>query len=272
MESRVAVVTGANKGIGFAIVRGLCKRFDGTVYLTSRNEELGKKAVEDLKKEGLNSNYYQLDITVPSSIEKFRDYIKEKHGGIDILINNAAIAFKMNAKEPQSVQAEQTVAVNYFAVLSTCNILFPILKNGARVVNISSSAGLLSNIPSMELRKRFSDPNLTIEQLSSLMNQYVEATKQGTHTEEWGKSSYVVSKVGLTAMTKIHQRLLNDKDIKVNAAHPGYVATDMSSHKGPLSIDEGAVAPLYLALDSPESVRGELLWYNKEIANWLGDD
>ncbi|XP_028173299.1 carbonyl reductase [NADPH] 1-like [Ostrinia furnacalis] len=270
MSGKVAVVTGSNKGIGYAIVRGLCKKFDGTVFLTSRNVELGKKAVADLEKEGLHPKYHQLDITDNKSIETFRDFIKKEHGGIDILVNNAAIAFKQNATEPAAVQAEQTVAVNYFAVLNACEKLFPLIQNGGRVVNISSSAGHLSKIPSEALRSRFKDPNLTIPELSGLMQQYVEAAKQGTHASEWGNSSYAVSKVGLTALTMIQQRMLNDRDIKVNAVHPGYVDTDMSSHKGPLSIDEGAAAPLFLALDADDSVKGQYVWFDKQITSWDG--
>ncbi|CAG9569839.1 unnamed protein product [Danaus chrysippus] len=271
MSSKIAVVTGANKGIGFAIVRGLCKRFDGIVYLTSRDENRGAEAVAELEKEGLNPKYHQLDITEPKSVEVFRDYVKEKYGGIDVLVNNAAIAFKGNAPDPVAVQAEQTLFVNYFSLVSTCEILFPILRKGARVVNVSSSAGHLSNIPSKKLVARFQDPNLTIPELSELMNRYIEAAKQGTQATEWGNSSYAVSKVGVTALTKIQQRLLMDRDIKVNAVHPGYVNTDMSSHKGPLSIDEGAAAPLFLALDAPDSVRGEYVWYNKKIVSWSGE-
>ncbi|XP_046974158.1 carbonyl reductase [NADPH] 1-like [Vanessa cardui] len=270
MSSKLAVVTGANKGIGFAIVRGLCKRFDGVVYLTSRDEKRGAEAVAALQKEGLNPKYHQLDITDPKSLTVFHDYVKTKYGNIDILVNNAAIAFKSNAPDPVAVQAEETLRVNYFSVVSACEILFPLLRNGARVVNISSSCGHLSCIPSEKLRQRFQDPNLTIPELSDLMRQYVEAAKQGTHAAEWGNSSYVVSKVGLTALTKIQQRLLNDKDIKVNAVHPGYVDTDMSSHKGPLSIDEGAQAPLFLALDAADSVRGEYVWCDKRIVSWSG--
>lgn len=270
MSGKVAVVTGSNKGIGYAIVRGLCKKFDGTVFLTSRNVELGKKALADLEKEGLHPKYHQLDITDNKSIETFRDFIKKEHGGIDILVNNAAIAFKQNATEPAAVQAEQTVAVNYFAVLNACEKLFPLIQNGGRVVNISSSAGHLSKIPSEALRSRFKDPNLTIPELSGLMQQYVEAAKQGTHAPEWGNSSYAVSKVGLTALTMIQQRMLNDRDIKVNAVHPGYVDTDMSSHKGPLSIDEGAAAPLFLALDADDSVKGQYVWFDKQITSWDG--
>ncbi|XP_021185231.3 carbonyl reductase [NADPH] 3 [Helicoverpa armigera] len=268
MSSKVAIVTGANKGIGFAIVRGLCKRFDGVVYLTSRDIERGKKAVADLEKEGLKPKFHQLDITDKKSVEVFRDYIKEKYGGIDVLVNNAAIAFKAAATEPQSVQAEQTLFVNYFSLVSTCEILFPILKNGARVVNVSSSAGHLSRIPSQALKDRLSDEKLTIPELSKLMQDYIDAVKRGSYAEEWGKSSYVVSKVGVSALTNIQQRLVNDRDIKVNSVHPGYVDTDMTSHQGPLTIDEGAAAPLYLALDAPDSVRGKYLWHDKDIVQW----
>ncbi|CAH2060449.1 unnamed protein product, partial [Iphiclides podalirius] len=270
MSPKLAIVTGANKGIGFAIVRGLCKRFDGVVYLTSRDEERGKTAVLELNKEGLNPKYHQLDITDTKSLEVFHDYIKEKYGGIDVLVNNAAIAFKTSSPEPVAVQAVETLRVNYFAVLATCEILFPLLRNGARVVNISSSSGHLSQIPSESLRNRFKDPELTIPELSDLMNKFIEEAKQGTQSAEWGNSSYSVSKVGLTALTMIQQRFLSDREIKVNAVHPGYVDTDMSSHKGPLSIDEGAAAPLFLALDAPDSVRGQYVWYDKRIVSWVG--
>lgn len=211
MSPKLAIVTGANKGIGFAIVRGLCKRFDGVVYLTSRDEGRGKAAVSELNKEELSPKYHQLDITDKKSIEVFRDYIKEKYGGIDVLVNNAAIAFKNDAKEPAAVQAEETLRINYFSVLMTCEILFPLLRNGARVVNVSSSCGHLSLIPSESLRNRFKDPKLTIPELSDLMNKYIEDTKQGIQSAEWGNSSYVVSKVGLTALTMIQQRLLSDR-------------------------------------------------------------
>ncbi|VVD05682.1 carbonyl reductase [NADPH] 3-like [Leptidea sinapis] len=270
MSTKVAVVTGSNKGIGFAIVRGLCKHFKGVVYLTSRDVNRGRTAVATLNQEDLHPNYHQLDITDPKSIETFRDYLKANYGGIDLLVNNAAIAFKQNSTEPVAVQAEQTLFVNYFSVLATCEILFPILRNGARVVNISSSAGRLNNIPSEALRNRLKDPKLTIPELSALMKQYVEAAKQGTHAAEWGNSSYVVSKVGLTALTKIQQRNLEERDIKVNAVHPGYVDTDMTSHKGPLTIDEGAVGALFLALEAPDSVKGQYVWYDKRIVEWDG--
>nr|XP_032525055.1 carbonyl reductase [NADPH] 3-like [Danaus plexippus plexippus] len=146
-----------------------------------------------------------------------------------------------------------------------------LLRKGARVVNLSSLWGHLSRIPSKKLVERFQDPNLTVLDLSELMAQYVAAVKQGNYTSEWGNSAYVVSKVGVTALTKIHQRMLNDRHIKVNAVNPGCVKTDMTSHEGFMSIDEGAEAALFLALDAPDNIRGEYVWYNKKVVDWSGE-
>lgn len=211
MVKNVAVVTGANKGIGFAIVRGLCKRFEGAVYLTSRNIERGQKAIAELEKEGLKPKYHQLDVTDKQSLEIFRDYMKEKYEGIDILVNNAGTGFGRNSTVPVAVQAEETIHGNYFSLLITSEILLPIVRDGGRVVNLSSSYAHLSNIPNLALRERFRDENLTISQLSQLMQQYVEAAKQGNHVADWGNSSLVVAKVGVTALSKIYQRILNSR-------------------------------------------------------------
>merc|ERR1711892_473889 len=91
---KVAVVTGGNKGIGLGIVRALCKQFEGDVYLTSRDEGRGKEAVELLKAEGLSPLFAVLDLGNEETIFKVRDTMKEKYGGIDVLVNNAGIAFK----------------------------------------------------------------------------------------------------------------------------------------------------------------------------------
>jgi carbonyl reductase 1 len=88
-------VTGSNQGIGLAIVRALCKEFDGVTYLTARNTEAGHKAVEELKKENCNAHFHQLDINDKKSVGELKSYLQSKYGGIDILVNNAAIAFKV---------------------------------------------------------------------------------------------------------------------------------------------------------------------------------
>lgn len=88
-------VTGANKGVGFEIVKGLCEKFQGTVYLTSRSEERGKAAVAKLKELGFNPLYHQLDIADQSSVNNFKEHIRSTHGGLDLLINNAAILYRV---------------------------------------------------------------------------------------------------------------------------------------------------------------------------------
>ncbi|CAO2632424.1 Carbonyl reductase [NADPH] 3 [Lemmus lemmus] len=92
--SRVALVTGANKGIGFAITRDLCRKFSGDVVLTARDEARGKAAVKQLQAEGLSPRFHQLDIDDLQSIRALRDFLLKEYGGLDVLVNNAGIAFK----------------------------------------------------------------------------------------------------------------------------------------------------------------------------------
>ena len=264
----VAVVTGSNKGIGFGIVRALCKKYDGDVYLTSRDEGRGLEAVEVLKKEGLNPCYHVLDISNDATIEKLRDFMKEKYGGIDILVNNAGIAFKHDATDPFGHQAKITLETNYWANKRACEILFPLLNPGARVVNMSSYCGFLGHIgakygdkvvqynnvndddddvdnsqdKAAELRSTLSSPDLSVETLDKLMTQFVETAQTGTHGDHgWPNSTYVVSKIGFSALSRIQQRMMDSErpgeDVVINHVHPGYVDTDMTSHKGPLTID-----------------------------------
>ncbi|VTJ75002.1 Hypothetical predicted protein [Marmota monax] len=91
---RVALVTGGNKGIGFAIVRDLCRQFSGDVVLTARNEARGRAAVQQLQAEGLSPLFHQLDIDDPQSIRDLRDFLRKEYRGLDVLVNNAGIAFK----------------------------------------------------------------------------------------------------------------------------------------------------------------------------------
>jgi carbonyl reductase 1 len=275
-SQKVAVVTGGNKGIGYAIVKGLCEKFGGVVYLTARDVSRGEAAVAKLKELGYKPEFHQLDINEQSSITKLKDHLSQKHGGLDLLVNNAAIAFKSDATEPFAEQAEKTIAVNYFSTLRVCETLFPILKNNARVVNLSSSAGHLSRIPSADLRKKLNDPQLTVSKLNKLMEQFVQDAKNNRWQEAgWGNSTYVVSKVGVSALTKVQQRDFDNekpnRNISVNSVHPGYVDTDMTSHKGPWTIEQGARAPLFLALEA-HNLKGAYVWSNATVAQWDSDN
>lgn len=100
------------------------------------------------------------------------------------------------------------------------------------------------------------------------------AARDGKNAElGWGNSCYAVSKVALSALTIIHQRQFDNepqkRGISVNSVHPGYVDTDMTNHKGVLTVEEGAKAPLYLALE-PHGLRGQFVWRDTKVVDWLG--
>lgn len=172
--SKVAVVTGSNKGIGFSIVKGLAKQYGGIIYLTARNEELGKKAVQELETQGIKVSFHQLDIDSHESIERFSKFIKEKHEGLDLLVNNAAIAYKVADTTPFMEQAKNTIRINFTGTLNLCNALFPLLKPHARVVNVSSRAGMLNIVKDEQFRNKLISDNLSIDELKGLMSQFVE--------------------------------------------------------------------------------------------------
>ncbi|KAL1437125.1 hypothetical protein MTO96_049116 [Rhipicephalus appendiculatus] len=226
MSPRVAVVTGSNKGIGFCIVKFLCQQFEGDVFLTARDEKRGKEAVAELNKQLLRPNEY---------------------GGLDVLVNNAGIAYKNDSTAPFAEQAEVTVKTNFFGTLNVCKEFFPLLRPHARVVNVSSLAGMLQKIPGEELKKKLNNPEITLEELCGLMNDFVQAAKDGKNVEKDAR-----------------------EDLVVNAVHPGFVDTDMTSHKGPLTPEQGADAAAYLALLPPniQSPKGEFVWHDRAITPW----
>lgn len=275
MPFKLAIVTGSNKGIGYAVIKSLCEKFDGDVFLTARDVGRGEKAVADLKALGLNPRFHQLDVTDDNSIAEFKNFVEKNYAGVDVLVNNAAIAYKVNSEAPFAEQAAETCRVNYFALKKVCDALFPLLSSGARIVNVSSSAGHLSRIPSDQLKDEFSSPDLTVEKLDDLVKRFVDAAAAGNHEQlGWPLSAYAVSKIAVTALTIIQQKAFDmdprRKNIVVNSVHPGYVDTDMTSHKGPLTIEQGAEAPVYLALlpEGEQKIKGQYVWNDKTVKDW----
>ena len=175
-------MTGANKGIGNAIVRKLCDKFDGDVILTSRDVGRGLVAVEQLNKKGCYPKYHQLDIDDEVSILIFRDYLKENYGGLDVLVNNAGISIPWTVNGSDELFAEQTskvVNTNFFGTRRNSHILFPLLRPHARVVNLSSMLGHLIMIDgkdqaAVDLRAKLASNELTDDQLVQIMRQFVE--------------------------------------------------------------------------------------------------
>lgn len=260
MLKKVAVVTGANKGIGLAVAKGLCGKWTGDILLTARNEENGQRALQALSTlthGDQEAVFHQLDITDKKSIDSFAGFVREKYGGIDVLINNAGIAFKVADTTPFGTQAEVTMQTNYFGTLAVSKVLLKLVRPGGRVVNVSSfqSKRALAAC-STELQAQLRSETITEEELTELMNRFVEDAKQGRHQDNgWANSAYGVSKIGVTVMSLIHARELSrnrpNDNILLNACCPGWVRTDMAGPKAPKSPEEGAETPLFLALLPP---------------------
>lgn len=170
----VAVVTGANKGIGLEIVKQLSSSGKIKTILACRNPELGEAATRELAANGLDVDFMVCDIGSEESIEAFASGLSAKYPVVDILVNNAAIAFKGSDPTPFEQQAAPTMKVNFFGTLYLTKALLPLLSKSSspRIVNVASQAGSLRIIPSEERRRIFTDPSLTEERLCDLMNEF----------------------------------------------------------------------------------------------------
>jgi carbonyl reductase 1 len=272
METKVAVVTGGNKGIGFEIVKGLCQKFNGTVYLTARNEERGLRAIKELEALDLHPVFHQLDVTSEESLQSFATFISTNHSGIDILFNNAGL---LDFDKPVSSyeDAKKLIDTNFMSLLTISKILYPLLKDDARIINLSSDWGLLSNIKKQIWLDTLVKDNLTVDEILQFVNDFLQATKNG-------KSSFVafaghygdykVSKVAMSALTFVQQKefIEQKKNISINCVHPGFVKTDMTKDMGDFMPERGALAPLYLALEAPQTLKGTFVWHDCHQVNW----
>ncbi|XP_022080035.1 carbonyl reductase [NADPH] 1-like isoform X2 [Acanthaster planci] len=273
---RVAVVTGANKGIGFAIVRALCKQLDnGIVYLTARNEERGREAVARLNQEGLQPKFHQLDVTDRASVSQLRDFLHKTHGGLDILVNNAGVYHDEESSLPLGEKASVTMAINFDAALDISRALIPLIRAHGRIVNVSSLIGVWAfQKMTKELQGRFQGAK-TEQEVEQLMHEFVTLAKAGSHAREgWPEMVYGISKMGVIALTRIQaDDIAKDKtkgDVLLTCCCPGYVATDMTNCQGQKTIDEGAVTPVYCALLPPGSSQfnGKMFSEKKLVEFW----
>ncbi|XP_045535246.1 carbonyl reductase [NADPH] 3-like [Papilio machaon] len=272
MLKKVAVVTGSNRGIGLSIVKGLCRRFDGAVYLTSRNEVEGKSAVDNLNKLGLHPEYHQLDVTDRASVLKFKEHIQKKYGGIDILINNAGV-LPSREYSYESEENFKTIDVNFKSILIIQELLFPVIRNNGRILNISSAFGHLSNIKNKYWIEKLSDKDLSTRVIENFVDWFLEGCRNKTFKKEdladdATFASCRISKVALSATTIVQQKELEKRNISVNSMHPGLVRTDMTQGVGFYSADEAAETPLYLVLDAPATMKGSFIWHDGKVLDW----
>jgi NAD(P)-dependent dehydrogenase (short-subunit alcohol dehydrogenase family) len=228
-NSKVILVTGANKGIGHEIVRQLAAR-RYSVILTSRDESKGIAAQVQLKKENLSVEYLQMDITHEKSIREAYNKVKSTYGKLDVLINNAAILLKEDQsllKNDLSI-LKQTIDSNSYAQLLVARIFYPIMPPGGKIIMTSSDGGSMSN-----------------------------------PVGGWSPA-YCVSKSLLNAITRHLAYELKDRRISVNAFDPGWVKTDMGGQSAPGSVAEGADTAVWLAT-AKQTGTGKFYHSRKEI-------
>ena len=227
-NGKVALVTGANKGIGKAIARGLAR--DGfVVYLGARDLEKGKAAAEELREEG-EVRVIALDVADARSVTAARQTIELEAGQLDVLVNNAGISSAPGSRfsVPMVETAENMRAVyetNVFAVVTVTNAFIPLLlkSTAGRIVNVTSKRGSIDEDGAWVGR-----PNM----------------------------AYSSSKTALNAITVHYARSLAETTVKVNGAAPGHVATDFNGFRGTRTPEEGAALAIRLAQLGSEGPSG----------------
>jgi NAD(P)-dependent dehydrogenase (short-subunit alcohol dehydrogenase family) len=228
---RTALVTGANKGIGFAIARGL-GRLGYEIWLGSRDKDRGAAAVASLRDEGLAVHPLVIDVAEPASVADAAVALGRQSGHLDVLVNNAGVILEPGQPPSgQSLEAlRKTYDVNVFGSVLVTQAFLPLLKaaEGARVVMMSSGLGSIGLV---------TDPS-SIYSTANLL-------------------AYNSSKTALNAVTVAFAKELESFGIKVNAVEPGNVATDLNGHSGTLSPEEGAASAIRLAtIDSTGPTAG----------------
>ncbi|EFL02148.1 2-deoxy-D-gluconate 3-dehydrogenase [Streptomyces sp. SPB78] len=225
-STKTALVTGANKGIGLAIARGLAD-LGFTVAVGARDEARGAAAAESLRAEGARAFAVVLDVTSEESVAAAARTVAEEAGRLDVLVNNAGISGSTEdgAQDPTTLDLDVVRTVldtNVFGVVRVTNALLPLLRRAPspRIVNVSSTMGSLS------LR---TGPVL---------------------------AAYAPSKTMLNALTTQYARRLADTPVLVNACCPGWVATDFTGHEPDRTPQEGAAIALRLATLPDDGPRG----------------
>lgn len=233
MNEKVIVVTGANRGIGFEIVRQLARR-GAQVVLTARSAAAGQDAVAKLQAEGLVVGFQPLDVTNEQSILKIQEFFKATPAKLDVLINNAGILSDQDtdALKVDHATVRSTFETNTLAPLRLTQVLAPLLKKSSagRVINLSSGMGALSDMGA-------------------------------------DHAAYRLSKTALNGVTAMLAVALAADNIAVNAVCPGWVRTDMGGPNAQRDVAQGAATPVWLALDAPQSLTGKYI-RDKKVIPW----
>jgi NAD(P)-dependent dehydrogenase (short-subunit alcohol dehydrogenase family) len=230
---KVALVTGANKGLGFEIARQL-GRLGFMVVVGARDAAKAETAAATLRGEGLHARALKLDVTDAADIAGLPAFFEKEFGGLDVLINNAGIAEPKGESRVDTLR--QTFETNVFGAFAVTEALTPLLKASpaGRIVNQSSILGSLTLI----------------------------SDGQGG---AWTKPAYTASKAALNMLTVVAAYELKDTKVKVNAAHPGWVKTDMGGSEAPLDVQEGAKTAVELATLPEDGPTGAYMHLGKTL-------
>ena len=270
-SGRVAVVTGANKGIGFfiALQLGASGLFQH-VILACRDPVRGQAAVTKIAgSTGNKASISCLPLTLGDvdSHEDLRESLEKQFGKVDCLVNNAAMAYKGADPTPFVEQCTPTLDINFRGTVDLTEKLLPLVKKGsdARIVNVASMSGHLNQIKSKELKDQFRSSSLTMPALKTLVIKFEMDVKSGQHLNQgWGNSNYGMSKLAVIAATKVWAN--ENPEIKINCCCPGYCKTDMTSQNGARNPSDGARnAVLPATMENPPT--GEL-FANFEVSSW----
>jgi NAD(P)-dependent dehydrogenase (short-subunit alcohol dehydrogenase family) len=235
MTQAIALITGANKGIGLETARQLGAR-GVTVLLGVRDEARGRDAEAVLRAEGIDARFVGLDVTREGTALTAADWIGAEFGVLDILVNNAGIATSGGAPSETSLAGmREVLEVNVLGVITVTNAMLPLLRRApaGRIVNVSSEVGSVTLM---------SDQSNPMWQMPASV-------------------SYPVSKSALNMVTAMYAKELAGTPVKVNAANPGYCATDLNGRSGFRTAAEGASVSVHLATLPADGPTGTFCGY-----------
>ncbi|MEZ5016789.1 MAG: SDR family oxidoreductase [Flavipsychrobacter sp.] len=239
---KVALITGANKGIGLETARQLGKK-DMVVLIGARSLDKANKAVEELANENIEAKAVQLDVTKNEDIQNVAKTIEQEYGHLDVLVNNAGIIqgesfYGDSTQEVAVADLQDTFNTNLFGVVNTTQQLLPLIKKSeaGRIVNLSSILGSLT------------------------MHGDEKSPIYGSKP-----FAYNASKAALNQFTVHLAASLKDTNIKVNSAHPGWVKTDMGGEQAPMDITMGAKTSVALATLPDDGPTGKYMHLGEEL-------
>ncbi|MDC0716314.1 SDR family NAD(P)-dependent oxidoreductase [Nannocystis bainbridge] len=233
----LALVTGANRGLGLEVCRQLRDR-GYRVILTARDPERGREAARDLGVE-----FLPLDVGDSASVARLVAELRRLDPeGLDVVVANAGVA--LDGFDAQV--AATTVDTNYFGVLRVVEGVLPLLRQDARLVLVSSGVGQ-RDLLSADLRARLDLDTLTRDELSAFMQQFVDDVQAGRHREAgWPGTAYGTSKIGVTALAHLLARDLagDPRHLDIVAVCPGWVRTAMGGPNAERTVEVGAASIL----------------------------